>query len=123
VDAATSRETTRSAMMNGRAFTLLLFAGAHPSADGYATLARVAGEARRRWPSLVVPFLVTPAGARPVGIPEDLPVLLDPDRAAEQRYGAQSECLYVVRPDLYVGFRSQPADADALVRHLEKLLH
>jgi hypothetical protein len=49
-------------------------------------------------------------------------VLLDPARSAEQRYGARSECLYLVRPDLYVGFRSQPADEAALVKHLEMLL-
>ncbi len=122
VDAATSGETTLSAIMDGRTFTLLLFAGARPSADGHATLARAASEARRRWPSLVVPFLVTPAPGRPVGIPDDLRVLFDGARAAEQRYGAQTECLYLVRPDLYVGFRSRPADAAALVRHLEELL-
>ncbi len=30
------------------------------------------------------------------------------------RYGARSACLYVVRPDGYIGFRSQPPDPEAL---------
>ena len=39
-----------------------------------------------------------------------------------RRYGAGSECLYLVRPDGYVGFRSQPAEWKPLEEHIASLL-
>ena len=39
----------------------------------------------------------------------------------ETRYAAKTECLYLIRPDLYIGFRSQPASFEALERHLALL--
>ena len=40
----------------------------------------------------------------------------------QRRYGAQSECVYLVRPDLYIGFRSQRANGEALDAHLSSIL-
>jgi hypothetical protein len=51
-----------------------------------------------------------------------VPVLLDPDGELERRFAASTECVYLVRPDLYIGYRSQPADADKLVEHLARTL-
>jgi 2-polyprenyl-6-methoxyphenol hydroxylase-like FAD-dependent oxidoreductase len=48
-------------------------------------------------------------------------VLYDTQALAHSRYGARQECLYLVRPDGYVGFRSQPVDLPALERHLRGL--
>ena len=48
--------------------------------------------------------------------------LIDPDLALHKRYGAGTQTLYLIRPDGYVGFRSQPADGDALIAHLAKYL-
>jgi 2-polyprenyl-6-methoxyphenol hydroxylase-like FAD-dependent oxidoreductase len=45
----------------------------------------------------------------------------DGDGSGHHRYGARHESLYLIRPDGYVGFRSQPADTAALVRHLQEL--
>ena len=44
--------------------------------------------------------------------------LADPDGEVHRRYGASAECLYLIRPDGYIGYRSQPADASALARYL-----
>jgi len=48
-------------------------------------------------------------------------VLLDADGPVHERYGARSECLYLVRPDGYVGYRCQPADPDQLIAYLERI--
>jgi 2-polyprenyl-6-methoxyphenol hydroxylase-like FAD-dependent oxidoreductase len=48
-------------------------------------------------------------------------LLLDPRRELHQRYGASGECLYLLRPDDYIGFRSQPVDAGALRAYLAGL--
>jgi hypothetical protein len=37
-------------------------------------------------------------------------------------YGAGSKALYLVRPDGYIGFRSQPARLGLLTEHLRQLL-
>ncbi len=46
----------------------------------------------------------------------------DPHGAAHRRYGAGSECLFLVRPDGYVGYRSQPALLDPLMEYLGRVL-
>ena len=45
-------------------------------------------------------------------------MLLDADGALHSLYGARTESLYLIRPDGYVGFRSQPADEDPLLDYL-----
>ncbi len=47
-----------------------------------------------------------------------LDVLLEPDGDAHRRYGAAAESLYLVRPDGYIAFRSQPAHAQPVIGHL-----
>ncbi len=47
-----------------------------------------------------------------------LDVLLEPDGDAHRRYGAAAESLYLVRPDGYIAFRSQPAHAEPVIGHL-----
>jgi 2-polyprenyl-6-methoxyphenol hydroxylase-like FAD-dependent oxidoreductase len=108
-------------LWNGDAFTLLLFDGRGGTAKGYETLAEIARSVKERWGDLVRTFVVTPRAERPDELPADLPVILDAGEL-EAKYGAKTECVYLVRPDLYVGFRSQPADGDALDRHLAEIL-
>lgn len=48
-------------------------------------------------------------------------VLLDPGGACHRRYGARGGCLYLVRPDGYVGFRAQPEAPGALLAYLDRL--
>jgi hypothetical protein len=50
-------------------------------------------------------------------------VVLDRHRVAHRRWGAGAECIYVVRPDGYVGFRSQPPDAERLVAWADRWLN
>ena len=61
----------------------------------------------------------------PHEFPEDLAVkgdiLLDPSGELHHRYGARNACLYVVRPDGYIGFRSQPPDAEALTSYFTQI--
>jgi hypothetical protein len=56
------------------------------------------------------------------GLPADFPVVLDSHKALHHRYGACAECLYLIRPDGYIGYRCQPADGDKLNAYLSALL-
>jgi hypothetical protein len=110
-----------SEIWSGDAFTLLLFDGRHASAAGYACLAAIAARMHARFGELVRAFVITPRADRPMELPVELEVLHDGGEL-EARYGGQTECLYLLRPDLYVGFRSQPASADALDAYLAAVL-
>jgi 2-polyprenyl-6-methoxyphenol hydroxylase-like FAD-dependent oxidoreductase len=117
----TKRGSTRLAkIFSGDAFTLLLFDGRSASAGGYSSLVHIARGVRERWGDRIASYLVTPRAERPADVPDDVAVLLDPGEV-EARFGAATECLYLVRPDLYVGFRSQPANGDALDAYLASL--
>lgn len=109
-------------VLDGRGHTLLLFDGRSDSEDGYERLASIERAVRERWGEVIRTYLVTPRSQRPAILPESIPVLLDPDGDLEKRYGASTECLYLIRPDLYVGYRSQPADLDKLVAYLKTIL-
>jgi hypothetical protein len=48
-------------------------------------------------------------------------VILDEEAALHKHFGCNSEGLYLVRPDGYVGFRCQPAVAEKLYGYLETI--
>jgi hypothetical protein len=101
--------------------TLLLFDGAAHTEEGYRNLASIADRVKERYGDLVRPHLVVPLPARPGALTWDGPVLLDPAGAVHQRYGARSECLYLVRPDGHVAYRAQPANGDRLMAYLDRI--
>ena len=87
-----------------------------------ARLSGIAGEITQRFGDTITPVLVVAASAAPPDVPPTLRVLLDPELALHRRYAAATESLYLIRPDGYVGFRSQPAEASHLRAHLERYL-
>jgi hypothetical protein len=90
---------------------LLVLEGARGGGEQVATqVAARYGDAVR---TLVVP---PNAAARGNG------VLSDPHQALRNRYHAGHGCLYVVRPDGYVGFTSRPAEAEPLIAYLDEIL-
>jgi 2-polyprenyl-6-methoxyphenol hydroxylase-like FAD-dependent oxidoreductase len=48
-------------------------------------------------------------------------VLCDWEMSSHHRYGAGASCMYLIRPDGYVGFRSQPIDIELLNAYFRKL--
>jgi 2-polyprenyl-6-methoxyphenol hydroxylase-like FAD-dependent oxidoreductase len=98
---------------------LLLLAGRRAGDDTYERLRAVRDEVARDHGGTIavdlvvldVPPLLRSSGA----------FLLDPRGELHQRYGATVDCLYLVRPDDYIGFRSQPVDADALRAYLARM--
>jgi 2-polyprenyl-6-methoxyphenol hydroxylase-like FAD-dependent oxidoreductase len=108
--------------LDDRRWNLLLFDGRSASPDGYARFAAIAGAVRSRYAEAVDVTVITPRSARPAELPDGLAVLLDPDAELERAFGAETECAYLLRPDLYVGYRCQPADEGRLLAYLRPLL-
>jgi hypothetical protein len=98
-----------------------LFDGAAATPAGYRNLVLIADAVRARYGDRVVTRMVVPANERPPLLPDDGSVWLDPGGALHRLYGAGSECLFLFRPDGYVGFRSQPATHDPLIDYLDSL--
>jgi hypothetical protein len=112
-------------------FRLLLFTGTAPKIQGsqtLATFARIGQDLREATDGLVRSWLITDPhdgpqeGAVPVGddLPETTRVLLDPDHSTHRSYGADTPCVYLVRPDGYIGFRSRLASASKLADYLRR---
>lgn len=113
-------EKTLFEVLRGPHHTLFCFDGAAATEEGYHRLARVIAEAKRRLGGGVQAFVVVPASTRPEALAADIPVLLDTDGEIHRRFGARSECLYLVRPDGYVGYRCQPADEHRFTAYLDR---
>jgi hypothetical protein len=127
-DVVLSAEAARGAaastlfeLLRGPAHTLLLFDGRAATEEGYASLSRIARRVEERWGKLVRVHVVVPSGERPHALDESASVLLDTNGALHARYGAGAESLYLVRPDGYVAFRSQPAEESALMAYMESI--
>jgi 3-(3-hydroxy-phenyl)propionate hydroxylase len=103
----------------GGHWTLLGFSGRSASDAEIHELLGVLSKTAARYGGLVKPFLV--AGGLPVreGVPG---MLLDPMLQAHEQYGVTQPCLYLIRPDWYIGFRGTPADADKLEANLDRYL-
>jgi len=106
--------------VRGTRHSLLLFDG-KPTEGGYKNFEELAKSIRDQYGQFINVHVIVAGSEKPKGLDWDGPVWLDPDLAAHQVYGAGSECLYLLRPDTYVGFRSQPADLGVLQGFLSRI--
>jgi 2-polyprenyl-6-methoxyphenol hydroxylase-like FAD-dependent oxidoreductase len=103
----------------GTRHTLLLFSGPHPTAEDYDHLGHIGKEVQDNYAALIAVHVVL-AGEKPAHeLAWDGSVLYDHECVVHQRYGADSTCLYLIRPDGYIGFRSLPANLGYLRSYLK----
>ncbi len=103
----------------GPTHTLLLFEASHP---GLCPLGHVGRAVQARYGDRVRVFVVSLHVSKPPGLDWDGAVVSDPAGSLHHRFGARAECLYLVRPDGYVAYRSQPADEEKLLAYLATVL-
>lgn len=108
-------------VLRGTHHTLLCFDGAAATDEGYERLSRVCAVGRAKLGDRLKAYVVIPRGERPEALPADVPVLFDSAGELHRRFGARSECLYLIRPDGYVAYRCQPADEFRLGAYLDRL--
>ena len=120
--AGTSGTTRLVSELDTTKSTVLLFDGRSASADGYARFGAIELAVRERFGSSVETAVVTPRNVRPPELAASIKVFLDESGELEQKYAATTECVYVVRPDLWIGYRAQPVSEDKLVAWLKIFL-
>lgn len=99
----------------------LLLLDGKPTEAGYRNLEKIAWSIGEQFGGLVTCHLIVANDKLPnLRFPGK--VFLDPDLAVHQIYCADSECLYLIRPDGYIGFRGQPANLDPVEDHLLQIL-
>jgi len=98
----------------------LLFDGGAATQAGYDNLADIARKIAARTSEIAV-HVVVPGDKRPAALAWNGSVLLDAGGAIHKRFGARSECLYLIRPDGYVAYRNQPADGAKLLAYLDRI--
>ncbi len=114
-------EKTLFEVLRGPRHTLLCFDGGTATEAGYHRMSRLIELAKHRLGKAIQCFVVVPTANRPESMPGDMPVLFDGDGEMHRRFGARSECLYLIRPDGYVGYRCQPADEHRFSAYLDRL--
>ena len=105
-------------VLRGTKFTLLLFAGSEPTAESWKQLETFADSVNARYSDLIQVYMVVAGDALPDAITARTSTLRDPERALSHCYKANAQCLYLLRPDGYIGLCSRPADAASLWEYL-----
>jgi 2-polyprenyl-6-methoxyphenol hydroxylase-like FAD-dependent oxidoreductase len=104
-------------MANG-CHNLLLFAGLKPTAACYKAMKETAASVSSRYGDFVKIHFVVVGEEAPAELGKADDILFDSDHSFHHLYGAESQCLYLIRPDGYVGYRSQPLEIAHLIEHL-----
>lgn len=104
------------AWANDPRWHLLVFSGVHPRMDRVDHLKALVDQVGSRFGNQIATHLICP------NLHQHLALWIDSGLEAHHAYGARQECLYLVRPDGYVGFRSQPALWEPLHAYFSAIL-
>ena len=107
-------------LLTGAEHELLMFHGERTSAEGLATLCRIAQDVADRYGPLIELHAIKPGGG-PEGGPDVASEHVDVDSTMHRAFGASVASVVLVRPDGYIAFRNQPADPDALASYLASI--
>ncbi len=98
---------------------LLIFDG-KPTEEGYRNVEVIAKAVKENFGDLIKCHLIVSGDKIPSSLKFDGGVYLDPQHTAHDLYGAGAEAQYLIRPDYYIGFRSQPASFEQLEKFMRK---
>ena len=131
VDPASGRRVTLFGSTMSPLHTLMLLAG-DGSRASIDNLRAIAQQVEAAFPKVLVPLLIVPKEAEAAAVAAvaavaasreaNIQLRIDCEGAVCRQHAASSAAVVVVRPDGYIGYRGQKADADRLLGYLEKYL-
>jgi 2-polyprenyl-6-methoxyphenol hydroxylase-like FAD-dependent oxidoreductase len=109
-------------ILKGTQHHLLLFVGKNPNIESYEKIKKFANLVNERYAHLVSVVLILPNKTSEEEFDWSGQKLIDTDGTLYNHYGAGSECLYLIRPDRYIGYRSQAVDTNKFFAYLQQLV-
>jgi len=109
-------------LLSGTRHVAFLFVARHPSAEDAQRRREVLHLLQQGYGDLIDAYLIVPDGQRRLPpTRRGARVLMAPDGALHREHGADEEVLYLVRPDGYIGYRSQPPETGPLSAYLSAI--
>jgi 2-polyprenyl-6-methoxyphenol hydroxylase-like FAD-dependent oxidoreductase len=112
-------------IMQRKSWTLLLFGGSsseeNSSEENWRQLAEASRAAQEAAGDFLDTYFVTPSEGLPLEAAAPTALLRDKDLSLHNAYGADKPCLYLIRPDGYIGFRASVHEADRLPVFLSRI--
>ncbi len=107
--------------MRGTRHTLLLFGGIETSGDLDPRLCTIGKEIEAAYGQHVAVHIMSAHNGGQHTQAWSGSLLWDVQGLVHTRYGANRPCCYLIRPDGYIGFRSQPPKRDSLRDYLKTI--
>ena len=107
-------------IIQGTTHKLLMFVGNYDEPDFESDFKQRYSLLEQKYGEAIDPVLIH-MNELPFEVPEGISVVQDDDGELHQRYGAHSHCIYLIRPDGYIGYRSQPAKLDLFLEYCDRI--
>jgi 2-polyprenyl-6-methoxyphenol hydroxylase-like FAD-dependent oxidoreductase len=114
-------QTSLFQALRGTESHLLLFAGLSPADEEYTQLAQLASRTETLMGDCLKAHIVIAGNEKPTQLAWNGSILLDPQRVLHTTYGVHRQSFYFIRPDGYIGLRSQPVNEKPLLDYLGKI--
>jgi hypothetical protein len=111
-------------LMRDQQYTLLLFEGTHRargSVPVWTAMRALLRQIQDSGSQLIQPVVVIPRTQRPRSFRWNGIVVHDGEGTFHHRYGARGECLYLIRPDGFIAYRSEPIDPGKFAAYLSRV--
>jgi hypothetical protein len=106
-------------LFHGTHHTVLIFSGLTESPDLQA-LVELSTGIQLQYQAQIQPYIISPE--QPPALNGGGHIIYDSDGRIHRAYAAKQASLYLIRPDKYVGFRSQGIDRSQLSTYLDSIL-
>ncbi|CAN5658913.1 FAD-dependent monooxygenase [soil metagenome] len=108
-------------VLRGTEHKILFFAGLKNAQESFRLIAKTILEVESKYGEYIRCHVILPAPHDGNELKSVGSILVDADHSLHCLYGAAHQCLYLIRPDGYVGFRGQPIDFAPLHENLRKV--
>ena len=107
-------------IIRGTSYKLLMFVGNYDEPDFKEDFKQRYSLIEQKYGEAIDPVLIH-MNELPFEVEEKISVVQDDEGELHQRYGAHSHCIYLIRPDGYIGYRSQPAKLDLFLEYCDRI--